>query len=269
MADGMTPRAITTAVRAGELIRARRDRYLPPDAPDAVVRAVRVGGRLTCLSLLQHLEVFVLTNDRLHVHLDVRMSRMRSPHDPRTRLDLRKLHGTRLHWLAMGEDAGAATCTDPVVALAHAVLCQPPRAAIASIDSALNKGLIGGDDVPSIFAMLPAKYAVLEPLVDGRAQSGTETLVRLMLVALGCSVQLQVGFSNVGFVDLVADGWLVIECDSKLFHATWEQQLKDRERDLELARQGYAVLRLTARDILYRPDEVQAAVRGLLTAGRR
>ena len=265
MADGMTARDITAAVRAGALIRARRDRYLPPETPDAVVRAVRVGGRLTCLSLLQHLEVFVETNARLHVHLDTRMSRMRSPHDRRRKLDLKKLHGTRLHWLAMPNDPGAATCTDLVVALAHAVLCQPPRAAIASIDSALNKKLIRSEQLSSIFEILPAKYAVLASLVDGRAQSGPETLVRLMLAGLGCSTRLQVEFENVGFVDLVADGWLVIECDSKEFHSDWDQQVKDYQRDLELARQGYAVLRLTASDILFRPDEVLAALRGLLT----
>ena len=37
--------------------------------PDIVVRAVRVGGRLTCLSLLALMGVFVLRNDKVHVHL--------------------------------------------------------------------------------------------------------------------------------------------------------------------------------------------------------
>jgi hypothetical protein len=269
-ADGLSGRQITAAVEAGELIRARRDRYLPPDAPDEVVRAVRVGGRLTCLSLLRLHEVFVLTNSRLHVQLAPRMSRMRSPHDRAHRLDLAKLHGTRLHWLAPREDAGAATCASLVVALAHAVLCQAPRAAIASIDSALNKGLIQTEEVATVFELLPAKYGVLRSLIDGRAQSGPETLVGLMLLGLGCEVDLQVEFDGVGFVDIVADCWLVVECDSKQHHADWDQQVKDYTRDLRLAQRGFAVLRLTAKDIMERPEEVLSALRGLVaTRGRR
>ena len=64
----------------------------------------------------------------------------------------------------------------------------------------------------------------------------------------------------------VLDGWLVIECDSKEFHEKWQQQVKDRERDLALASRGFVVLRLTAAQIMYRPDEVRAAICGLLTA---
>jgi len=262
MAEGMTGRQITAAVRSGELIRARRDRYLQAGAPEAVVRAVRVGGRLTCLSLLTLLGVFVHRNARLHVHLAPQMSRMRSPHDRRHRLDHTRRHGTRLHWLAAPESWGAQTHVGIVVALAHAVLCQAPRAAIATIDSAVNKGLISIAEVSSVFDLLPAKYGVLRRLVDGRAQSGPESLVRLMLLSLGCRVELQVEFDQVGFVDLVADGWLVVECDSKQFHSSWEQQLKDRRRDLALAQRGYVVLRLTAQDIMDRPDEVVAALRG-------
>lgn len=270
VASGMTGREITVAVRAGALIRARRDRYLSAEAPDAVVRAVRVGGRLTCLSVLQMLEIFVLTNSLLHVHLPIRASRMRAPHDRKKALNLNGLHGTRLHWSAPQTDPGVATCLDIVHALAHSVLCQGPRAAVASIDSALNKALIEESQIDAIFDLLPRKYVVLRGLVDGRAESGPETFVRLMVLSLGSTVELQVVFKDIGRVDLVVDGWLVIECDSKAHHSSWEQQLKDYRRDLALAKLGYSVLRFTAEDILYRPDEVMGALRGVLGArGRR
>jgi very-short-patch-repair endonuclease len=107
---------------------------------------------------------------------------------------------------------------------------------------------------------------VLRGLIDGRAQSGPETLVRLMLHRLGASVDLQVEFDDVGFVDLVVNGWLVIECDSKAHHSDWEQQLKDYRRDLALAQRGYIVLRLVAEDIMYNHDEVFRAVRGAVVS---
>lgn len=269
LAEGLTSRGIARAVGSGHLIRARRDRYLPGDTPDAVVRAVRVGGRLTCLSLLQLHGVFVLSNSLLHVHLAPDATRLRAPHSRAERLRPSRSPTTRLHWRILPASTGAATCVDITVALAHAVRCQPPRAAVASIDSALNMGLLSVEGVSEVFALLPAKYRVLQRLVDGRAQSGPETLVRLMLLGLGFTADLQVRIDDVGFVDLVVGGWLVIECDSREFHSDWTQQLKDYRRDLELAKQGYFVLRLTAEDILYRPESVVAALRGVLTSGRR
>jgi very-short-patch-repair endonuclease len=70
-------------------------------------------------------------------------------------------------------------------------------------------------------------------------------------------------------VDLLVDGWLVIECDSREFHSSWEQQLADRTRDLALAARGYSCLRLTAAQVMYRPEEVLAPLRGLVEARRR
>ena len=87
------------------------------------------------------------------------------------------------------------------------------------------------------------------------------------LRALGCDVELQVEFDGVGRVDLVVDGWLVVECDSKEFHASWEQQVKDRKRDLALAALGYATLRLTAAQIMYRAG--RGARRGPRICSRR
>ena len=77
LAQGYTRRSIQAAVRRGDLIHVRRDRYLAPEANDLLVRAVRVGGRLTCLSLLALLGVFVLRNQLLHVHVWPMASRLR------------------------------------------------------------------------------------------------------------------------------------------------------------------------------------------------
>lgn len=261
---GMTPRAITAAVAAGDLIRARRDNYLAADAPRALVEAVRVGGRLGCLSLLALLDVFVYETPALHVHMERGDSRMRAPQH-RGALPSRRLRdGVVLHWQRFVAEPTRG-CVDIVDALIQSVRCQQPRHAIATLDSALNKHLIELGQIGEVFAALPARYGVLRGLLDARAQSGTETLVRLMLRRIGCDVELQVNFAGVGTVDLVVDGWLVIECDSNAFHSSWQQQLKDRRRDLALARQGYCVLRIAAEDILYREDEVFQALVELIT----
>lgn len=265
----MSRRGLARAVRSGRVVRVRRDRYLDAGSPQEVRDAVRIGGRLACLSLLQLLGVFVCENARLHSHIVRGSSRLRSTDPDVGRLEPRAVRGPVLHWLPLTRsDRASTSCVDILDALIQAVLCQVPRHAVASIDSALNKGLIRLRDLDDLFDSLPRRFRVLRPLIDGRAQSGPETLVRLMARSLGCRVDLQVRFDGVGFVDLVIDGWLVVECDSKEFHESWEQQAKDRKRDAALAALGYATLRLTAADIMYRPEVVHAALRGLVGAHR-
>ena len=76
---------------------------------------------------------------------------------------------------------------------------------------------------------------------------------------------LQVEIDGVGRVDLVVDGWLVVECDSRAHHRTPEAQLRDRARDRAAAARGYVTLRLLAEDILFHPEAVLAALRGALS----
>lgn len=268
-ADGMTRTAIATAVGLGYLVRARRGFYLAATAPDVILRAVRVGGRLTCLSLLALWGVFVLRNDEIHVHMTRGSSRMRSPHSRRVPLENSRTRGARLHWLPLSERIPAqAACVGVLDALVHSVLCQTPRAAIATLDSALHLGILTEVTLAEVFRALPAKFSPLRDLVDGRAESGPETFMRLMLRTLGRTVELQVEFLGIGRVDLLVDGWLVIECDSKEFHESWQQQMKDRDRDLALAARGFVTLRVTAAQIMYRHDEVLAAVKALLAVPR-
>jgi very-short-patch-repair endonuclease len=257
---------LNLALTTGRVVRARRDHYLPATAPDAVLRAVRVGGRLTCLSLLTLLNVFVLETSHLHVHMTRGSSRMRSPHDRRRRLEPRVSRGVRLHWGPLIEAVGQRACVSVLDAIAHAVLCQAPRATVATLDSALHKGLVTMVELRDLFERLPQRFRVLLSLVDARAESGPESLMRLMLRGLGCAVELQVQFEGVGRVDLVVDGWLVIECDSEEYHSDWARQVADRNRDLQLAARGYCTIRPTANAIMWHPEVVLAAVRGLLEA---
>ncbi|WP_298743427.1 DUF559 domain-containing protein [uncultured Microbacterium sp.] len=266
-AEGINRREINQALVDRVLIRVRKGHYVRGDAPDALIRAGRVGGRLGCVSLLAECGVFVFDHSVTHVHMERGDSRMRAPVGKRHLAARSQRRRVVLHWRALVEPPGSGA-VDVVDAVAHAVRCQEPRYAIATLDSALNTGCLSAEGLERVFDVLPSRYRVLRGFVDARAQAGTETLVRLMLLRMGCAVDLQVGFAGVGAVDLVVDGWLVVECDSKQFHSSWEQQLKDYRRDRALAALGYSVLRLTAEDILYRPEIVLAALRGLVTRVR-
>ncbi|WP_371201097.1 hypothetical protein [Microbacterium sp. BWT-B31] len=243
-------------------MRARRDVYVSASVSDAVVRAQRVGGRLDCLSALREHGVFVLSSGSTHVQVEHHDGRLRSPGSRRHRLH-RAHDRTVVHWRML--DLPADLHTVPVVeALAHSALCQPPRALVASIDSALNRKLIDARDLDALFDLLPKRFGRLRAHLDGRAEAGSETLARLIARSLGCRVEVQREIPGVGRVDLVIDGWIVVECDSRQFHSGWEIQERDRARDLALAALGMVCIRPTATMIFTRPEDLVAAIRGLL-----
>ncbi|MCR2785155.1 MULTISPECIES: type IV toxin-antitoxin system AbiEi family antitoxin domain-containing protein [unclassified Microbacterium] len=248
-AQGATHRRIEAAVAAGDLIRVRRGVYVGALCPPAALAAARHGGRVDCLTLLASLRIFVLANRVLHVQMDYGSTRVPARSDRVVR-----------HWRSTVAHP-AALMAPMIEALAQACRCQSPRAAIATLDSAWHLGFVDEAGIAEVFRLLPHRFAVLRALVDRRSESGPETFMRLLLRAQGWHVDVQVQIRGVGRVDLVVNGWLIIECDSEAFHGDWETGKRDRRRDLQAARQGYVTLRPIAEDILFRTDEVLAAIR--------
>lgn len=255
---GWTDRLLGAAVRDGRLLRPRAGAYLPADTPRDVVDACAMGGRLTCVSAMAGRGVFVLESATLHVHLHNSRDKGSGSSRPV------RLHWGRLHRMPHP----CATAVEPLDALACAMRCQPPRAALATLDSALHRGLIRADELDELFRLLPRRHRLLRRLVDARAESGPETLLRLMLKSLGASFDVQVKIAGVGRVDFVVDGWLIVECDSEEFHSSWDAQRRDRRRDQAAAALGYATFRPIAEDILWHPESVRAALAGLLASRR-
>lgn len=254
--DGMTGRQITAAVRAGLLRRVRRDRYAVAHTDDDVIEAVRVGGRLSCLSLLQAIGVFVHSCDALHIQVPHGTSRLRTPATPTT----------RLHWHVPTDDEPSLHAGSLTVAVRESVRCQEPRAAIATLDSVLHHRLLTLEQLTVIFATLPARYRAILRLVDPSAESGPETYMRLILRALGLRFQAQVYIPGVGRVDFLVEGWLIIECDSRQFHEGWGKQVDDRNRDLSAAGLGYVTLRPLAGAIMDDAEEVRRSVAAAVEA---
>lgn len=248
--------ALRSALRSGSWLRVRRDVYLAADTPTPLVRAAAVGGRLDCVSLLRLRGVFVAERHSLHVQFERNASRLPSR------------DGVVAHWRTSTAARSDLVC-GMIEALVQACRCQPARFAVATLDSAWHQGLVTESEVAEVFCRLPQRYRKLRNLLDPRAESGTETLVRLMLRSLGASFVLQAELAGVGRVDFIVDGWLVVECDSVAFHGDERSQRRDRARDLAAAIGGYVTVRFLAEDILYRPERVREALRLLLTHGAR
>jgi len=252
-------RAIHAAVADGRLVRLRPGAFVVAGVEPDCIDAGRARGRLTGPTELARRGVFVLEQGPLHIHVPSTASRFTPPSRPH-----------RIHRRALLRTPHPnALVVEPLDALLDAVLAQSPRAALASIDSALHLGVVRMDDLDELFAALPRRYRRLRRLVDPRAESGAESLFRLILRAIGCDYDCQVEIPGVGRVDFLVGGWLIIECDSRAHHADWAAQRNDRRRDLAAAQRGLVTLRVIAEDVFWRADEVAAAVRGLLRARGR
>lgn len=252
-AAGLTSRTIRAAVDGGSLIRVRRGRYARGDAPPAIIAAARTGGRLDCVSMLRLLGVFVLDESRPHVRVNAHAGRF----DKR---------GLVIHWRVPEDDISGQDMVSIRDAAAQAVLCQEARAAVATLDSLLHLKLLSEDDLDAMFRALPARTQVLRRLVDGRAESGGETLLRLILRTLPVDVRTQVTIARVGRVDFLVDGWLIIECDGREFHQGWDKQQVDRRRDVEAAAQGYVTVRFIAADVFGDSSSVRTQIARVLDA---
>jgi very-short-patch-repair endonuclease len=239
-------------------LRPRPGAYLGPGTHRDLVEACALGGRLACVSELARLGVFVLDTSSIHIHL----------HQARSRSD-KTARSVKRHWGRLHRDPHpCSTSVELFDAIVCAVRCQPPRAALATLDSLLRLGLLEVDDLGELFGVLPRRHRILRRLIDARAESGPETLMRLLLRGLGIPFEVQVDIPGVGRVDFLVDGWLIVECDSQEFHSSWEQQRKDKRRDQAAAALGYATYRPIAEDIMWHPERVKDALTGLLADPR-
>ncbi|GAB2452416.1 very-short-patch-repair endonuclease [Conyzicola lurida] len=266
---GATSRDLTAAVRSRSLVRVREGYYASPVAEEKLLQAVRIGGRLGCISALEQNGVWVIPHLFAHVSMESRASRMRSPRNRLLPLAGLNRDGCELHW-APTPRADASVHTSSVVnALSHAVRCQPAELAIAALDSALYGKLVTPAEVHSVFSGLPKHFAPLESRIDARCMSGIETIIRLELVALGIPFETQVRFPGIGVVDFVVAGCVVVETDGRGNHDGETYSARDYDRDAKLAARGYIVVRLNYRQVMFERELAIAAILGALRSHRR
>ena len=146
--------------------------------------------------------------------------------------------------------------------------CLPAAQAVSVLDSALRQGRVDPDEL-LVLAPRSGRYAgVLRQVVgltDPQAQSVLESGMRVLMVLAGLGpVVSQVEVPRVGWVDLVVQGWLVVEVDGYAVHR--DRFREDRRRDAELVRLGYVVLRFTYDQVLRQPLWVLDVLRDTLAS---
>lgn len=162
-------------------------------------------------------------------------------------------------------------------AIAQVLARHGRNAGLVPLDRALHDGVITADEAEAALAAQPLgprrrlRLGQFVRAADPKCESVGETLTRLLLVDLGYAVQTQVEFSDDrgmpwARVDFLVAGRVIVEFDGLAKYAgpegrdalAAEKQREDRLRSL-----GYAVVRITWRD-LDRPAWIADQIRSAL-----
>lgn len=265
-AAGVSRVTLRQALAQKRVLPVRRGWYGVPDAPPAVVRAVRVGGALTASSVAGLHGLWLLDDARLHVRVAGNASRLRSPLDPTLPLDA--THGVCVHYREQASGPADLPARDSLPrALAEMFTCGPALAAVIAIDSALNLRELTSDGRAQLRALVPASKRHLVDGADAACDSGLETIARLLPHERRIPYRTQAHIPGVGRVDLLIGDRLVVELDGAGFHIDSADFAEDRRRGLELVMRGYLVVRLTYRMVVDDWERVRADLLELVARG--
>ncbi len=245
--------------RTGVLVRIRHGYYARADARPDVVRAVRLGGRLTSYSALRALDVWCPPGDeRLHVAVSAHAHDLR---DPDSGGPLVARDDLVVHWRAAptprrGAVSGVAAVAE---AIEHLPAALDPAHLVAVLDSAVRGRLISQAQLAAAF---PTRSRVGRATVrvDPASESGAESVARIRLADAGIETRLQVWIGS-NRVDLFVPDRVVVEIDGREFHDDRARFERDRRRAAELTRLGLHVLHFSYSQVMYDWPRCLAAVR--------
>lgn len=135
-AQGYDIDRIRAEIAGGRLERVIRGWYCRPGADRGAVRAMRLGGRISCVSSLALHGGWLPPDPGLHVGFPShasgrRMARRTAP------------EGTVAHWHPKDAATGSAYAVTPIDhAIADLLVCQPAAFVVATLDSLLHKRVV-------------------------------------------------------------------------------------------------------------------------------
>ena len=241
---GFSDRDVRNAVASGAVRRLRHGVVALPGAAPDLVAAVMGNGLLTCASGARHRGLWLLHEpDRIHL-----LCRHGGPPEAVVHRESLVPHRTA---------EPVASTTDILV---HSLRCLPEVEAAVIVESAVRLGVT---TLPYLRQRLPGNRngtarKVLE-LVDGTADSPIEVVARILFRAEGIHTRTQVDLPEIGFVDFLLEGFLIVEIDGSS-HLEPRQVKKDRVRNNASALSGYAVLRYGYAEVVYNPQKIIAEV---------
>jgi len=172
-----------------------------------------------------------------------------------------------VHWGQLPRPAGPDAAIEPVLnALVHVVQCQPLDYAVATLDSALHNRRTSLEELNQLAHMLGGRFARTVAAVDGRADAGGESLMRVRLAASGIVMVPQV-YVDGHPVDGLIGSRLIVQVDGFEFHGDPVRRARDLAQDRRLNLRGYTVFRYPSHAVENRWPEVQEEILDAVAQG--
>ena len=248
---GFGRRAISDAVDAGALKRVRRGWVAVSEADPVLVAAAQAGVVLTCVSQAARLGLWVhQTPERLHV----------GAHPRSTGGKPERMH---VHWSVPMISREPDALTDPIEnVLALVAECEPYEQALATWDSALNRGLV----TLEALARYSWKPMARRLLADATpfADAGLETYLRPRLRWLRLPIRSQIWIAGHRVDALIGDR-LILQIDGGT-HVDAQRSV-DNRHDAELRLMGYHVIRISYRQMMFEWPMVQDLIMRAVAQG--
>jgi len=260
---------IDRAIADGDLLAVRMGWVATANASQASIIAVLHGARLTGATALGSYGIWCGDDHRIHLQVPEDSHRVtQAPLTPIARFTPPRFFVPKLvtHWapFEIGEVEAPAWRVSISDAIGRFATTEPVEQVAAALESAVTTNRVTRRAVAHIIQRLPKRLHRLSNDLTFLAGSGLETISKMRFDALGFRVrqQVQIGIDR---VDLVIDGWLVIELDGD----QWHEAAIDRMRTNRIIRSGYGVLRFGYADIFERWEETMATVLRMLDDGHR
>lgn len=241
---GFPRRVVDQAVAAGLLLRPRRGWIALPRADRMLLSAARFGVVITCRTQAARLGLWVhdKSGDR-HVAVDPSSTG-------------RQAVRAKIHWGEPLVPRAPGTLADPIEnVLGYIAECEPFEQALATWNSAFNKGLVQIEAM----ARLPLRPKARRVLAHATpfADAGLETYLRIRLYWLRVPLRMQTWISG-HRVDMLIGDRLIVQVDGATH--TGEQRTEDIRHDAELRLLGYHVVRVSCEQIMFGWPDVQEMI---------
>jgi very-short-patch-repair endonuclease len=277
---GLARYRVDRALREGTVCAVRPGWVATPEANQLAIIAVLRGARLTGATALRSYDIWAGDDRRLHLQVPPNAHRVpQNPLTPLANFSPPKFtpRGVVTHWapavetIRPGSSARAISpqetpsSTAPawrvstVDAIIQFARTEPDEQIAAALESAVHNQRLSRSAVALLLTRLPRHQRRLMARLNFLGESGMETIVRMRLELLGLRLQQQVRIGS-DRVDIVIDGWLIIELDGD----EWHDPVHDRIRTNRLIRAGYRMLRFGYEEVFNRWDETVATILEML-----
>lgn len=254
---GICHRDLAISEDAGTVRRIRRDWFAVPECSADLVAAIRVGGRLTCISAADVLRLWVVPDGALHVAVPPTAAR----------LDLGAADRTVVHWNRPVVPVDPGSAMEPIEnLLAHIARCQPLDFAVAAFDSAVRTGAIPLRQMQTLATGQGSAFRRVVALVNPLADTGIESIPRVRFGRLGIVMVPQVLIDGHRVDGLIGER-LIMQFDGYGPHSDRAQRNRDLHEDARLVAQGYTVLRFSRDQVLEDWDFVLASTLATIAQG--